>query len=65
MVSSSRLIWLTETPNSAGIMSLRMRRTPGWCQPSFGRGSRCNCVRKGSWNSSCTRPAANTPQASA
>ena len=39
-VSSIRLIWLTDTPNSAGNISHRMRFTPGWEKSTRGRGSK-------------------------
>ena len=64
-VSSNRLIWLTETPNRAGIISFRIRRTPGWRVSQRGRGTRSSRYRNGSWNSSCTTPASATPQARA
>ena len=36
MVLTSRLIWLTETPNRAGDHQGYGSSTPGWCQPHFG-----------------------------
>ena len=64
-MSSSRLIWLTETPNIAGSISLRMRPTPGWRVSRRGRGSIRMRARNGTWNSSWISPAMNTAQASA
>ena len=52
MVLISRLIWATETPSTAGAISLRMRRTPGSCQSSEKRGSMPIFFRLGSWNAS-------------
>ena len=40
MVSNNKLIWLTDTPNSAGVISTRIRFTPGSDQFNFGDGSK-------------------------
>ena len=39
-VSSSKLIWLTETPNKAGTMSTMIRLTPSCRGAQRGRGTR-------------------------
>lgn len=65
IVSSTRLIWVTDTPKIAGAISRRILRTPGYRKSQRGRGSRPCRARNGSWNSSCTTPAAKTPQARA
>ncbi len=62
-VSSKMLICATDEPNSAGTMSLKIRRTPSWRRFRRGHGSRSSRRKKGSWNASCTTPATNTPSA--
>ena len=64
-VSTSRLIWETETPNTAGRISEITRATPSWARRRRGRTSIPSAARKGSWNASWTMPAASTPHASA
>jgi hypothetical protein len=64
MVLMSSEIWLTDTPNTAGAISLRMRVTPGWCSRRRQRGSTPSRRRNGSWKASCSTPPANTAQAS-
>ena len=64
-VSSSRFIWLTDTPNIAGSISCTMRCTPSSPHRHCGVGSRCKRCKNGSWNNNCTQPAMSTPQASA
>ncbi|MNI45935.1 hypothetical protein D3C73_1003770 [compost metagenome] len=61
-VSSSRLICATDEPNRVGTISVITLRTPGWFQPQRGRVSRSMPFNEGSWNSSCSRPAASTAQ---
>ena len=64
-VSSNRLIWPTDTPNRAGIISVRTLTTPGSCHPHFGFTKSPARYRKGNWKASCTIPPKNTPHASA
>ncbi len=64
-VSSSRLICATDEPNRVGTISRITLRTSGCCQPHFGSVSRSSPRSAGSWNSSCSRPAAITAQPSA
>ncbi len=61
MVLISRLIWLTDTPNRAGIIRVRIFTTPGWCQPHLGQTSMLSWRRKGYWNKNWTRPPRKTP----
>ena len=65
MVLISSDIWLTETPNTAGAISLSTRATPGCLKFSRQRGSMPMRARNGSWSASCSSPPANTAQASA
>ena len=65
MVLISREICATDTPNSAGAMSLSTRETPGCFRFSRQRGSMPMRARNGSWNASCSAPPTNTAQASA
>ena len=66
---SSRLIWLTETPSSAGTMSKPIRRTPTSCQHArrfnLKRGSRSILCSAWNCSPSCNRPPMITPQARA
>ena len=64
-VSSSRLICATDEPNRVGTISRSTRRTSGCDQPQRGRVSRSIPRSAGSWNSSCSAPAASTAQPSA
>ncbi len=64
-VSSSRLICAIEEPNRVGTIRVSTLRTPGCRQPQRGRVSRLIPFSEGSWNSSCSRPAASTAQPSA
>ena len=64
-MSSSRFIWLTDTPNRAGTISFRIRRTPGCRVSQMGLGSRSRRYSEGTWNSNWIMPAKNTPQARA
>jgi hypothetical protein len=59
------LICATETPNNAGSISFKIRRTPSSLKSAFGSGNNRSRARNGNWNSSCTPPAISTPQASA
>jgi hypothetical protein len=58
-------IWATETPNTAGAISLSTRATPGCRRFSRQRGNIPMRARNGSWNASCSTPPANTAHASA
>ena len=64
-MSSNRLIWLTETPNRAGTINFKIRRTPGSLVSQIGRGTSSSRYSDGNWNSNWINPAKNTPQASA
>ena len=63
-VSSKMLSCATEEPNIAGSMSPKIRRTPSCARSQRGFGRRPRRRKNGSWNESCTTPAANTPAAS-
>ena len=65
IVSTSRLIWETETPNTAGRISAITRATPSCARRIRGRTSIPSAARNGNWNASWTIPAASTPHASA
>ncbi len=65
MVLISRLICATETPSTAGAMSLRTRCTPSSRQTGSKRGSMPILARAGSWIASCRTPPRSTAQASA
>ena len=65
IVSTRRLIWETETPNTAGRISETTRATPVWARRSRGRTSIPREARNGNWNASWMIPAARTPHASA
>ncbi|MDT4852873.1 hypothetical protein D3C86_1554300 [compost metagenome] len=58
------MIWLTETPNSAGTISSMIRRTPS-SRRTLGVGSNLIRARNGNWNSNWATPAISTPQARA
>ena len=47
VVFTRRLIWFTETPKSAGIMSVRICFTPGWFQANLGRLTRRSFITNG------------------
>jgi len=64
MVLISSDTWPTETPNTAGAISLSTRATPGCLRFRRQRGSMPMRARKGSWSASCASPPANTAQAS-
>ena len=64
-VSTSRLIWLTETANRVGIISVIILPTPSRSRLNLGSGNSLSLSRNGNWNSNCATPAINTPQASA
>ncbi len=52
MVLMSSDSWLIETPNAAGAISFRTRRTPGCEKSRRQRGSKPSLDRKGIWNAS-------------
>ena len=65
MVLISRLICDTETPSTAGAMSLKMRCTPSSRQTGSKRGSMPIFASAGNWIANCNAPPRNTAQASA
>ncbi len=65
MVLISSEIWLTDTPSSAGAISLRMRRTPGSESFRSKRGSRPICFSGLNCSASCSAPPRKTAHASA
>src|SRR5450759_3686189 len=65
MVLMIRLIWLMETPNTAGPICLMTRHMPASFQLKRMLGNMPIFFRNGTWNASCTKPATNTAQASA
>ena len=65
MVFRSKLICVTETPNSAGSINFMMRSTPSCLKSTFGGISNFLCQSSGIWIASCNTPAAITAQPSA
>ena len=57
-------IWLIDTPNTAGPISLRILLTPGWRGLKRQRGRMPSLARAGSCKASCSTPPPNTAQAS-
>ena len=64
-VSTSRFTWVTEAANRVGIIRVMILPTPSLSRLNLGSGNNLSLNRNGNWNSSCTRPARNTPQARA
>ena len=64
-VSSNKLIWLTETPNKAGIINRRILATPSSCHAHFGFTSKPAFFKKGIWNKNCNKPPKKIPIARA
>ena len=65
MVLISRLICATETPSTAGAMSLSTRCTPSSRQTGSKRGTMPILASAGSWIASCSTPPRTTAQARA
>ena len=65
MVLSKRLICATETPNKAGAIFRRIRRTPACLKSSRKRGIWPMRFKAGHCNASCSTPPISTAQASA
>ena len=58
IVSTSRLIWETETPNTAGMINEITRVTPSWARRRRGRTIIPSAARNGNWNANWTIPPA-------